>query len=263
MTQAETQTQTPPESAQRSEFVRAFVEHGGALPEGERLVARPHTVLLLAVAAAAGALIYGIFADLIHGDSSGTGLSTATAATTAPVGRVTDNVANRANGDYTAISGWDCVGTEDHGFVATGRTGDWLTVSRGGWTGDGCHGTFETMPMSGNASAEDTRQSLVWWFRPGDKMRRCRIEVYVPRAEKGADIGATAAHYSVLSGRSGTSYGEFAVNQAVNAGRWVDAGTYPVNDDEIAVRLGNRGVPDKTVPGARIAVPQLRASCGA
>jgi hypothetical protein len=43
-----------------------------------------------------------------------------------------------------------------------------------------CHGTFEAIPMSGDARKYDQGQSAVWWFTPGAGTTHCDVAVYLP-----------------------------------------------------------------------------------
>ncbi|WP_432990731.1 hypothetical protein [Dactylosporangium sp. CA-233914] len=156
---------------------------------------------------------------------------------------------------YTAVAGWDCTTTSDHGIEVHGRTEQWRTVAGGGWSQDGCRGTFQTLPMTGDA---DSGQYVQWWFTPAAG-GQCRVDVYVPRGPAATDSGATAARYAVLAGRSGAGYAEFMVNQAQNTGQWVNAGTFPLHGNEFTVRLTTRGTPEH--PGDRTAVSALRVTC--
>jgi hypothetical protein len=236
--------------ALRSEFIHAFVEHAGPGPASERLTVRLPTLITVAALAAVGALVIGVFWNLIRPAS-------ATSAT--PIGLGGAAPTAGAPTSYAAVAGWDCVAAGDHGFEAQGRTSAWQTVALGGWSRDGCHGTFETIPMTGNATADDPQQTAQWWFTPGSGVSHCSVGVYVPASDPAQDAGASAAHYSVLAGRGGTSYADFTVDQSANRGRWVSAGTFPVAGNGLAVQVTDRGVPAHA--GDRIAVAQLKVDC--
>lgn len=224
---------------QRAEFVTAFTEHAGAKPASERLKASFPMLLTTTALIAAAAIVVGIFWRLLKPP--------------------TQTSASGAASRYTAVAGWDCTGTSDHGFAANGRTAQWLTVASGGWSQDGCRGTFETIPMTGNARTDDANQYAQWWFQPHGASQ-CQVSVYVPLGAGAADTGATAAHYAVLAGPGGSGYAEFVVNQSQSPGQWVNAGTFPVRATELVVRITDRGEPAHA--GDRIAVSQLRVTCG-
>jgi hypothetical protein len=215
----------------RSEFVAAFVEHAGPVPASERRTVTLPTLITITV-------IVGVFWGLIKGDSSS---------------------AKPPPPSYSAFAGWGCTGATDHGFEAHGRTPQWRTVAQGGWSGDGCNSTFETIPLSGKAGKDIAGQYVLWWFVPTTG-GQCRVQVYVPKGTTPADTWAPAVHFAVLAGRTGTSYAEFTVDQSANAGRWADGGTFPLHGSELTLRLADRGVPQRATD--RIAVSAVRVTCG-
>ena len=228
---------------QRREFVNAFVEQTWARPDADRPVARVQVVVLVATMAAVAAVVVGVVQHLIHPTKPA-------AAAPPPVPTLQP---------YTAVSGWDCETGTDHGFDANGRTADWLTVSGGGWSNDGCHGTFEAIPMSGNAAKDDPKQYVVWWFTPSAGMNRCEITVYIPAPDDPLDSAATAAHFAVLAGRGGTEFAQFTIDQTNGRGSWKSGGTFAVSQGGLAVELVDRGAP--TNPRARLSVTQVRLTC--
>lgn len=222
----------------RGEYVRAFVEHATPRPASELIAVRLPSLLTISALVAVGALVVGVFWSLISPRDEATAQEPSEIV-------------------YSAVAGWDCRGSTDRGFTAHGRTERWLTVPTGGWGEGGCHGTFETIPMSGRADREDPAQYAVFWFVP-TAGRQCSINVYVPSGAK-ADAAATEAHYEVLNGRDGETYAQFVVDQSAHRGAWVAAGAFPVKEREIAVKITNRGVPKEA--GDRIAIAQLRLDC--
>jgi hypothetical protein len=229
---------------ERRDFVKAFREHAWARPGSARRHARPQIVVMVAAGAAAVAVVVGVVLQLIH-----------------PVrlAKAVEPVAAPAGAGYAAVTGWDCGFAADHGFLSGGRNAGWYTVASGGWTRDGCHGTFASLPMSGKADVDDSGQFAQWWFTPGSEVARCAVAVYVPRGDHPTDAGATAAVYHVLSAQNGTPMAQFTVNQSTAAGQWVAAGEFPVVSGAIAIQLGNRGVPASG--DARLAIAQLRVTC--
>jgi len=225
----------------RSEFVAAFVEHAGPVPASERRTVSPPTLITVTAVVLLLTVIAGVFWGLIKGNST----SASASAPTAP--------------SYSAFAGWGCTGATDHGFEAHGRTSQWRTVPQGGWSGNGCNSTFETIPMSGKANADIARQYVQWWFVPTTG-NQCRVQVYVPKSTSPADTGATAAHFAVMAGRTGDTYADFTVDESGNTGRWVDGGSFPLHAGELAIRLTDRGVPRRK--GDRIAVSAVRVTCG-
>jgi hypothetical protein len=232
----------------RREYRRALVEQSWARPDTPRPVARPHVILMVAVFAAAGAVAAGVVLQLIH-----------------PVGRPKPAQAvpppPKSIAPFTAVTGWDCGAGSDRGFVVSGRTADWYTVAQGGWGADGCHGTFEAIPMTGDKAKDDQNQYAVWWFTPTAGMTRCDVEVFRPRPDRRQDSAASAAQFYVLAGRGGTRLAGFVVDQSAQPGSWADAGQFPVGENGLAVQLVDRGVP--AGPGDRLAVAQVRVRCTA
>jgi hypothetical protein len=238
-----------PTRTMRQEFVRTLLEHSWARPEAPRPAARPHIVLMVAVFAAAAAVALGAVLQLVH-----PARKAKTAASPPPP--------PAATAPFTAVTGWDCgSGAGDYGFVAAGRTSGWYTVASGGWAQDGCHGTFEAIPMSGNKAMDDPNQFAQWWFTPPAAMARCAVSVFRPAPYQRQDSAATAAQFFVLDGRHGTRLAGFVLNEAVDPGSWAAAGTFPVSQNGIAVELVDRGVP--AIAGGRLAITQVKVICTA
>jgi hypothetical protein len=210
--------------AQRTRFVRAYVEYAGPVPASERRTVRLPTLLTVTALSVVAALIAGIFAQLIHPAPNQPKDPVAAAA---PAGAVA----------YTAVAGWDCANADDHGFEADGQSSDWSTVTDGGWSRDGCRGTYETMPTVAKLDRDQQGQRAVWWFTPGPSVSRCALEVLVPSTTA---KNAATARYQVLSGRAGTMFAEFTVDPASRTGQWVTTGTFPPHNGAIAVELGRQ-----------------------
>jgi hypothetical protein len=222
----------------RSEFVAAFVEHAGPVPASERRTVTVPTLITITALVSLLTVIVGVFWGLVKGGSS-------SAKPPAP--------------SYSVFAGWGCTGATDHGFEAHGRTPQWRTVAQGGWSGDGCNSTFETIPLSGKAGKDIAGQYVQWWFVPTTG-GQCRVQVYVPKSTSPSDTWASAVHFAVMAGRTGTSYAEFTIDQSANAGRWADGGTFPLHGSELTLRLTDRGVPQR--PTDRVAVSAVRVTCG-
>src|SRR5258708_29524176 len=79
-----------------------------------------------------------------------------------------------------------------------------------------CHGTFEAIPMSGDARKYDQGQSAVWWFTPGAGTTHCDVAVYLPNSEPPADSDATAAQFFVTAGRGGGRLASFVLDQSIS-----------------------------------------------
>jgi hypothetical protein len=229
----------------RAEFVAAFVEHPGPVPASERASVSLSTLITVTAVVSALTIVAGVFWSLIKPGSS-------SAASTA--------AASAAAAQYTVVAGWGCTAATDRGFDAVGRDSAWRTVAGGGWASDGCRGQFETIPMTGKATTDDPKQYVQWWFTPTTGTQ-CGVEIYIPKSSSAADTGAQAAHYAVMAGRTGATYADFVIDESSNTGRWVNAGAFPLHGSELAVRLSDRGVPQKA--GYRLAVSAVRVTCGA
>jgi hypothetical protein len=229
---------------QRREFVRTFVEHSWTRPGTERPSARPHVVLTVATLAAVVALGAGVALQLIR--------PVALANASSP-----SHAASSAAG-YAAVAGWDCPGTGTSGFEARGRQASWYTVAEGGWAQDGCHGTFEVMPISANAGTNDQAQSAVWWFVPHGATR-CVVMVYVPRQSSATYRPAPSAQFYVMAGRSGQRFAQFVVDQSAKAGSWVEVGTYPSTINGIAFLMVSQG--PASSPDTMLAITQVKVAC--
>jgi len=228
----------------RNEFVSAFVEHAGPVPASERRSVSLPTLITVTAVVSLLAVVAGVFWSLLKPGTAGAA-ATSTSASAAV--------------QYAGVAGWGCTDATDRGFEAAGRTAQWRTVAEGGWSANGCRSTFETIPMSGKAGTDNTKQYAQWWFVPTTG-NQCRVEIYVPRSAAATDTGAAAVHYAVMAGRTGAVYAEFTIDQASNTGKWLDAGTFPMHGNEFAVRLTDRGVPAKAAD--RIAISALRVTCG-
>ncbi|MEU8210345.1 hypothetical protein AB0B85_14230 [Micromonospora sp. NPDC049044] len=233
---------------QRNEFVRAFVEHAAEVPASERFMVRWPTLMTVTATVAVVTIVVGVFWSLIRplkpGDRRPDGQS------------VTPHSARVDK--WSAVAGWDCAPVPDRGFTAEGRDGDWRTVGSGGWAQDGCRGMYATAPLRA-MQGENSGQSALWRFQPPKGTRACRIAVHVPEASPGV-LRAGEVAYSVLPGAGSVEYAHFTVDFGTQAGRWVDVGSFPVNQTELAVRLDparSRGERD-----SRLMLGQLKVDCG-
>jgi hypothetical protein len=224
--------------ANRAEFVRAFVEHAGLRPASERFTVRWPTLLTVSGLSLVAALVVGVFMGLVGDEREAAKGNTAS---------------------YSAIAGWDCAAKGTAGFEASGRTSRWTSVAAGGWTADGCHGGFGTMPVSGKRDEEDAKQTATWHFTPGAGLR-CDVRVFVPGPEAAGSTPelTSTATYTIVSG-DGTVDGTFTVDQRANPGTWARGGSITTHDKELVVRLSNRGTPATD----RVALTQAKVSCGA
>jgi hypothetical protein len=245
-----------PSRSARQELVKTLVEQSWARPDALRPTARPHIVLMAAIAAAAVAVAVGALIAILHKSSSGSTAGLSPLSSAASV-----SSPSPALSSFTAVSGWDCGSGTDYGFVAQGRTSSWHTVASGGWAQDGCHGQFESIPMTGSKTTDDPNQYAEWWFTPPAAMTRCAVSVFRPAAAQRQDSAASAAQFFVLDGLGGSRLAGFVLNEAADPGSWAAAGSFPVSQNGIAVELVDRGVP--AFAGARLAITQVKVVCTA
>jgi hypothetical protein len=228
---------------ERRDFIRAFHEYLWRSPGTDRPTVRPQTIVTVAALTAVGALVTGVVMHLIHPRSSDAFAAKPPPTVTTPT-------------SYQKVSGWDCATAADHGFEIGGRSSAWYTVAGGGWGADGCHGSFEVVPMIAKAENAGSNQFALWWFQPIGSFDQCDLQVYVPRA-RAQDASAKAAAYQVLAGASGAPIGRFVVDQTSARGSWVSGGLYTSGQTGLAVRLDNA-----TAGTDRLAVAQVRIHCG-
>lgn len=162
---------------------------------------------------------------------------------------------------FSAVSGEECPADASRGYLRQGSAAGWKQKPSGGWAGDGCTGAFAAVPMSGSAEL-DTADSALWWFRTGAVTEgSCALAVFVPSSDDPLDVAGSAAHYTVLAGTADpTPRGSFVIDQVAGRGAWIDAGTYPVHDGQIAVEMLTRG---ENPGGEHLAAAQVRADCRA
>lgn len=251
-----------PSRSARQELVKTLVEHSWARPDALRPAARPHIVLMAALASAAVSIVVGVLIGVLHKSSSGStsGLSSLSSGTSASglSPATSGSSPSPATSSFTAVSGWDCGSGADYGFVTAGRTSSWYTVASGGWAQDGCHGQFESIPITGGNTSPN--QVAEWWFTP-PAAARCAVDVYRPAPAQRQDSAADAARFYVLDGLGGSRLGGFVLNEAADPGSWAAAGSFPVSQNGIAVELVDSGVPASA--GARLAIAQVKVSCPA
>ncbi|GAB3141969.1 hypothetical protein GCM10027290_15560 [Micromonospora sonneratiae] len=168
---------------------------------------------------------------------------------------------------FAAVSGYSCPQNTTRGFRVVGRyTEDgkegWYSVGSGAWTSDGCGGAYEAMPMSGSKTKDDNFYGE-WWFAVGSATRSCAVSTYVPSTSDPRNVSGKPATYQVRDTEGGAIRATFTVDQRVNRGRWVSAGTYAVNGGRIVIRAVNRGEDwnDSGRTLEHIAVAQLRVTC--
>ncbi|GAB2931067.1 hypothetical protein GCM10027280_18360 [Micromonospora polyrhachis] len=168
---------------------------------------------------------------------------------------------------FAAVGGYNCTHTSTRGFRIIGRYSEdkqgWVRVGSGAWTADGCDGSFDTMPMSGSKTKDDSSFYAEWWFAVGTGTRSCAVSTYVPTTTVHRHVAGKPATYQVRDTEGGAVRATFTVDQRVNRGRWVSAGTYAVSGGRIVIRGVNRGEDwnDDGRTYEHVAVAQLRVTC--
>ncbi|MFE6500369.1 hypothetical protein [Kitasatospora sp. NPDC057738] len=162
----------------------------------------------------------------------------------------------------TVIAGPYCSGGgqyKTNGWYDQGTKG-WRNNS-GGYGGDGCNGTYASMPMSGDANKDDNSNSVVWTFTV-DKVSSCTLSVYIPASGDVKQVGGNPSLYTVQSG--GGQIGSFSINQTASRGSWVNQGPFSYRGP-ISLTLHSRGLDwsGSTETFAHHAAAAVRATCTA
>ncbi|MFE6667609.1 hypothetical protein ACFVFH_29145 [Streptomyces sp. NPDC057697] len=173
----------------------------------------------------------------------------------------------QSNVVYTGVAGRGCPtpaggGYQQDHFFTDGSAG-WYTPSSGGWTGNGCNGSYASIPMSGSTTT-DMQNRVKWWWKPGTRARTCQISVYIPNNGSVQYVGGHPTKYHVLVNANDASsmYSSFTLNQTAHRGQWVDAGTFPMKGSTIGVKLLDRGDDwSKGWEKAHHAAAQMRVTC--
>ncbi|MFE2935935.1 hypothetical protein [Streptomyces sp. NPDC059278] len=168
---------------------------------------------------------------------------------------------------YTGVTGHGCPTPSGGGFQQdhyfTDGSAGWYTRPSGGWTGNGCNGSYSSIPMSGDTST-DMQNRVKWWWKPGTRARTCQISVFIPNSNTNLYVGGHPTKYHVLVNANDrtTMYSSFSINQVAHRGQWVDAGTFAMKGATIGVKLLDRGDDwSKGWEKAHHAAAQMRATC--
>lgn len=162
---------------------------------------------------------------------------------------------------FTAVAGDGCAGTATAGGSAVFPAGSPLVSMAGGWKGAGCaHGTFWSVPMSGDADRADSGTYVRWWFNTGTLTKgTCTVWVFVPKPARDLDAAGKPTFYQVTRSREDASViGTFTIDQGAHRGTWVRAGSYPLDGGRLAIKLLNRGA---GTGGARHGAGQVQVGC--
>ncbi|MFF0486593.1 hypothetical protein [Streptomyces sp. NPDC004435] len=148
---------------------------------------------------------------------------------------------------YSALAGPNCAGGGASftysGWYTDGKEG-WKKYGSGGHTGDGCDGSFLSLPMSGKAGS-DAGNALRWTFRTGSVTSgTCQVSVHIPNNGDIKAVGGKPAYYTVHAGATGSDpiLRSFNVDQPSRRGQWVSAGDVRVTGGVLTVKLHDRGL---------------------
>jgi hypothetical protein len=172
------------------------------------------------------------------------------AGTTPPVSGVSPTITGPGCGDNTY---------QRVGYYVDGKAG-WLSGS-GGYSGTGCDGRFDALPMSGDAKKADPTLYAQWVFDPRSE-RRCKVALYIPDNDNKVYVGGSPAHYTIQQKQGNKRLLSFSIDQPRSTGRWVSSAAFGV-DGPFSIRLANTG---KDWTGTKktfthIAAAQARATC--
>ncbi|MFE7513522.1 hypothetical protein ACFU8I_20215 [Streptomyces sp. NPDC057540] len=148
---------------------------------------------------------------------------------------------------YTALAGPNCAGGGASftysGWYTDGKKG-WQKYSSGGHSGDGCNGSFLSLPMSGKTGS-DAGNALRWTFRTGAVTSgTCQVSVHIPNNSDIKAVGGRPAYYTVHAGATGNDpiLRSFNVDQPSRRGQWVSAGDVRITGGVLTVKLHDRGL---------------------
>jgi hypothetical protein len=163
---------------------------------------------------------------------------------------------------FSLVAGPGCAGGAYAriGYYTEGTSG-WLAGSDG-YSGSGCDGRFDSLPMSGTTSGDDPTLYARWTFDPGSR-HKCAVAVYTPKNSSKVYVGGSPAHYSVHLQSGNTPVTGFHIDQPHTLGRWVDGRSFTAKG-AFYVRLDNTGKDwsGDTKTYAHVAAAQVRATCG-
>lgn len=166
-----------------------------------------------------------------------------------------------AHPKFSVVAGPGCGGGgyTRVGYYTDGKSG-WLAGSDG-YSGAGCDGRFDALPMSGTTTGDDPNLYARWTFDPGSH-HDCAVTVYTPKNGSNVYVGGSPAHFSVHQVSGGTSLAGFHIDQPASLGRWVSGRSFTASGP-FYVRLDNTGQDwsgDKKTY-AHIAAGRIRATC--
>jgi hypothetical protein len=145
------------------------------------------------------------------------------------------------------------------GYYVDGKAG-WLSGS-GGYSGAGCDGRFDALPMSGDAKKADPSLYAQWAFDPGSA-RQCKVALYIPDNGNKMYVGGSPAYYTVQQKKGNKRLLSFSIYQPRHIGQWVPSATFKV-DGSFYIRVANTGKDwtDTRNTFAHVVAAQARTIC--
>lgn len=171
---------------------------------------------------------------------------------------------------YRVLTGPGCTGTADSSYGGEGRwqsaedSAGW-TTRPGGYDQEGCDGSYEAIPVSGDPEKGD-HQFAAWTFTPGEEGAVCEIYVHVPEDESPLWIAGGETRYRIHPGEDSTEppVAVFGFDQSEIAGGWVQVTGFVSPAEAFTVRLTNAGedpFPNDEHTNAHVAASAMRADC--
>lgn len=164
-------------------------------------------------------------------------------------------VSSAAKATYTAVAGLGCSGSptatysDTEGYYTDGNAG-WLRPSDG-YTGTGCTGVYDAVPMSGTAGLANYDKTAFalynWNFSGSFTHATCKLSVYVPDDTNHMHVGGNPTYYYFWAqnysyGQSMTPSGDFSVSEISDLGAWVTQSPFTVTTGYVTLKLVNSGV---------------------
>jgi hypothetical protein len=145
------------------------------------------------------------------------------------------------------------------GYYVDGKAG-WLSGS-GGYSGAGCNGRFDALPMSGDAKKADPSLYAQWVFDPRLR-RQCKVVLYIPNNANKMYVGGSPAYYTVEQTKGNKRLLSFSIDQPRSLGQWVSSAVFNV-DGPFYIRLANTGKDwtDARNTFTHVVAAQARAIC--
>jgi hypothetical protein len=174
---------------------------------------------------------------------------------------------------WSGVAGPGCSTDISHFYTKdadyTQGTAGWLKSSTGGYSGDGCDGSYVSEPMSGKSSSYDARQGVIWRFHFGSTLptASCAVSVYIPANSDIKYVGGNPTHYYFWGedygyGMNNAPTGSFQISQVSNRGFWVTQPAFKVTTGIVTVKMVNTGIDyTSSTKYAHHAAADVRLNC--